>query len=213
MVSRRAHWHILYGRPSKAIGIDASAVCVRKGFGSAGRRRDRRPASPALQPSYRDVEDLLIERGGHPPARRNCGRLRTTRRSCAAGRSTRILERRSDTRGNGVPHRLPATGRHVAIVSNNSADAIHACLRRTDLGHLVDHVEGRSIVEKMKPDPGHSSRPPKPCPHHCPGASSSATPHGTSMPLIRSMSPRSGTPTSQHERTVPVPVPVAELTP
>ena len=118
MVSRRAHWHILYGRPSKAIGIDASAVCVRKGFGSAGRRRDRRPASPALQPSYRDVEDLLIERGGHPPARRNCGRLRTTRRSCAAGRSTRILERRSDTRGNGVPHRLPATGRHVAIVSN-----------------------------------------------------------------------------------------------
>jgi HAD superfamily hydrolase (TIGR01509 family) len=47
-----------------------------------------------------------------------------------------------------------ATGRHVAIVSNNSAEAIHAYLRRTGLGHLVDHVEGRSTVEKMKPHPG-----------------------------------------------------------
>lgn len=48
-----------------------------------------------------------------------------------------------------------ATGRPVAIVSNNSAEAIRAYLDRTRLGRLVAHVEGRDHDQpiRMKPDP------------------------------------------------------------
>jgi HAD superfamily hydrolase (TIGR01509 family) len=48
-----------------------------------------------------------------------------------------------------------ATGRRVAIVSNNSAEAVAAYLERHDLTELVDHVQGRDPVDlhRMKPDP------------------------------------------------------------
>jgi HAD superfamily hydrolase (TIGR01509 family) len=52
-----------------------------------------------------------------------------------------------------------ATGRPVAIVSNNTADAITTYLDRADLAHLVAHVEGRDRHDTalMKPHP-HSLR-------------------------------------------------------
>lgn len=48
-----------------------------------------------------------------------------------------------------------ATGRPVAIVSNNTADAITAYLERTDLSRYVAHVEGRDRHDTalMKPHP------------------------------------------------------------
>ena len=48
-----------------------------------------------------------------------------------------------------------ATGRPVAIVSNNSAEAIHAYLRRHGLIPLVSHVQGRDAHDPglMKPNP------------------------------------------------------------
>ena len=48
-----------------------------------------------------------------------------------------------------------ATGRPVAIVSNNTADAIRTYLDRTGLAHLVAHVEGRDRHDAslMKPHP------------------------------------------------------------
>jgi beta-phosphoglucomutase-like phosphatase (HAD superfamily) len=48
-----------------------------------------------------------------------------------------------------------ATGRPVAIVSNNSAEAIHAYLRLHGLSALVAHVQGRDRQDPrlMKPNP------------------------------------------------------------
>lgn len=48
-----------------------------------------------------------------------------------------------------------ATGRPVAVVSNNSAEAIHAYLRRHGLVPLVAHVQGRDTHDPdlMKPNP------------------------------------------------------------
>ncbi|GAA0273210.1 HAD family hydrolase [Cryptosporangium japonicum] len=48
-----------------------------------------------------------------------------------------------------------ATGRPVAIVSNNSSEAIRAYLNRTALTSLVAHVEGRDHQrpDQMKPSP------------------------------------------------------------
>ncbi len=48
-----------------------------------------------------------------------------------------------------------ATGRPVAIVSNNTADAIRTYLDHTGLAHLVAHVEGRDRHDAslMKPHP------------------------------------------------------------
>jgi HAD superfamily hydrolase (TIGR01509 family) len=48
-----------------------------------------------------------------------------------------------------------ATGRPVAIVSNNSAEAIHAYLKLHDLSELVGHVQGRDRYDPnlMKPNP------------------------------------------------------------
>ena len=45
--------------------------------------------------------------------------------------------------------------RPVAIVSNNSGDAIHAYLDRHDLAQLVQHIQGRDPGDphRMKPDP------------------------------------------------------------
>jgi len=47
------------------------------------------------------------------------------------------------------------TGRPVAVVSNNSAEAIHAYLRRRGLAPLVAHVQGRDTHDPdlMKPNP------------------------------------------------------------
>lgn len=47
------------------------------------------------------------------------------------------------------------TGRPVAIVSNNAAEAITAYLKRLDLAELVTHVEGRDPDDPslMKPSP------------------------------------------------------------
>jgi HAD superfamily hydrolase (TIGR01509 family) len=48
-----------------------------------------------------------------------------------------------------------ATGRPVAVVSNNSAQAVRTYLDRVDLVDLVEHIEGRDPTNpaKMKPDP------------------------------------------------------------
>ncbi len=58
----------------------------------------------------------------------------------------------------GSPELLRAAkgaGRLVAIVSNNSAEAIHAYLDRHRLGRFVDHVQGRDPHDPqlMKPNP------------------------------------------------------------
>ena len=52
-------------------------------------------------------------------------------------------------------HRPPATGHRVAIVSNNSAEAIHAYLELHGLSALVAHVQGRDRQDPslMKPNP------------------------------------------------------------
>ncbi|MGW4697221.1 HAD family hydrolase [Kitasatospora cineracea] len=48
-----------------------------------------------------------------------------------------------------------AAGRRVAVVSNNSAECVHAFLERHAIGHYVDHIVGRPVGQPdlMKPEP------------------------------------------------------------
>lgn len=54
-----------------------------------------------------------------------------------------------------VLYACKAAGRPVAIVSNNSAEAVQAYLDRHELAPLVDHVQGRDADDphRMKPNP------------------------------------------------------------